>query len=121
VYIYIYIEDLVANALIEQMKKNNEKSVLFEKLDDYGARVVDYINNKTNNRAVLLVSQQSTMDMLVDYSDYFELYEDENGKQGIKLKNGITADNLWEQFRSYLSYPMIKAFMDKECVEALGA
>ena len=38
-YIYIEIEELVANALIELVEKKGRREVLFKELDEYGARV----------------------------------------------------------------------------------
>lgn len=35
--IYIGIEDLVANALIELVEKSEKREVLFKQLDEYGA------------------------------------------------------------------------------------
>ena len=41
-------------------------------------------------------------------------------EEGIRLKEGITVEKLWEQFRGYLSVDVMLAFMDKMAVSALG-
>ena len=43
--IYIGIEDLVANALIELVEKSEKREVLFKQLDEYGAKVIKYLND----------------------------------------------------------------------------
>ena len=55
-YIYIEIEDLVANALIELVENKGKREVLFKELDEYGARVIDVLSSDGKTKAVLLVS-----------------------------------------------------------------
>lgn len=117
-YIYIGIEDLVANALIELVEKSEKREVLFKQLDEYGAKVIKYLNDK-QEQAVLVLSKERTNDFLHDYSDYFELFS--NGMdEGIRLKTGISVSQLWEKFRGYLSVDVMLAFMDKVSISALG-
>ena len=112
--IYIGIEDLVANALIELVEKSEKREVLFKQLDEYGAKVINYLNDK-QEQAVLVLSNE----FLHDYSDYFELFSD-NIDEGIRLKEGIPVSRLWEKFRGYLSVNVMLAFMDRVSVSALG-
>ena len=56
-YIYIEIEDLVANALIELVEKRGKREVLFRELDEYGARVIDVLSSDGETKAVLVVSR----------------------------------------------------------------
>ena len=45
--VYIGIEDLAANALIEIMTNNaNNRFVSYKELEDYGAEVVKFLNLK---------------------------------------------------------------------------
>ncbi len=44
-YIYIGIEDLVANALTELVEKSEKREVLFKELDEYGVKVIKYLND----------------------------------------------------------------------------
>lgn len=114
--IYIGIEDLVANALIELVEKSEKREVSFEQLDNYGAEVIKILNGK-QEQAVLLLSKERTNLFLHDYSQYFELNEKE---EGIRLKDGVTVTSLWEKFRAYLSVDVMLAFMDKVSISALG-
>lgn len=116
--IYIGIEDLVANALIELIEKSEKKYVFFKELDDYGACVINLLNDQ-GEQAVLILSTQRTNEFLHDYSDYFELFSKE-GNEGIQLREGITVDDLWERFRGYLSVDVMKAFMNQQAIRALG-
>lgn len=117
-YIYIGIEDLVANALIELVEKSEKREVLFKQLDEYGAKVIKYLNDK-REQAVLVLSKERTNEFLYDYSDYFELFS--NGMdEGIRLKEDVSVGQLWEKFRGYLSVEVMLAFMDSGAVSALG-
>lgn len=116
--IYIGIEDLVANALIELVEKTSVREVLFKDLDKYGAMVVEFLNKK-EEQAVLILSKERTNEFLYDYSDYFELFSGTTGK-GIRLKEEISVEKLWEKFRGYLSVEVMLAFMSAQAITALG-
>ena len=119
--VYIGIEDLVANALIELIEQKNQREVLFKDLDKYGAMVIKCLNEEGYEEAVLLLSKERTDAFLHDYTDYFELYTDDNDvDEGIRLKPEITAERLWEIFRCYLSADVLEAFMNDEAVSLLG-
>ena len=117
-YIYIEMEDLVANALIELVEKKGKREVGFKELDQYGAKVVEVLS-EGETRAILLVSRESQMAMLEDYSDLFEEFE-RDGAHGIKLKEGIPTSMLWRRFRASLSVKVMLAFQAAETVAALG-
>lgn len=115
--VYIGIEDLVANALIELIEHANKRVVLFRELDEYGALVVKVLINK-GNQAVLILSKERTSEFLRDYSSFFELCS--IGKEeGVRLKDGISVNDLWKTFRGALSTDAMLAFMDKSAVAAL--
>ena len=116
--IYIGIEDLVANALIELAEHKKQREVLFKDLDRYGAKVVKLLNQE-NEQAVLILSKERTNEFLHDYSHYFELST--NGfEEGIRLKDNVDIDVLRVKFRSYLSIKVMLAFIDRTSVESLG-
>lgn len=116
--IYIGIEDLVANALIELVENTGSRQVFFKDLDEYGAMVVKCLNDK-NEQAVLLLSKERTNEFLHDYSDLFEFFS-EGISEGIRLKDGVTVEELWEKFRGYLSVDVMLAFMDSVAISKLG-
>ncbi len=82
--IYIGIEDLVANALIELAGKSEKREVLFKQLDEYGSKVIKCLNDK-QEQAVLSLSKERTNEFLYDYSEYFELFSS-GMDEGIRLK-----------------------------------
>ena len=118
-YIYIEIEDLVANALIELVEKNDRREVLFRELDEYGARVIDILNSDGKTNAILVVSRESQMALLEDYSNMFEPFE-KDGALGIRLKDGVTSIDLWKRFCASLSLKVIRAFQTQQAKQALG-
>ncbi len=107
----IGIEDLVANALIENLKTDaTKKFVSYNEIESYGAKVVKFLTDE-QNEAILIFSRANTNQMLHDYSDFFEEIEIEN-KLGIKLKETATLDSLISTFRGYLTLTLLKAFIN---------
>lgn len=117
--VYIGIEDLAANALIEVMsKKNDTRFVSYAELENYGAEVVKFLNLK-GEKAILILSRESTNDMFRNYSDIFEEAFDK-GTLGIKLKSDITVEDLINKFRGYLAWDVLLAFINEQTVAKLG-
>lgn len=116
---YIGIEDLAANALIEILKTKEDNlsqyTVTYAELEDYGAEVVHYLGKK-GEKAVLILSRESTSLMLHNYSDFFE--EKEAGT-AIALREGKTVSDLIVRFRTYLEFDVMMAFMDDRTVQVL--
>lgn len=122
---YIGIEDLAANAMIEILEKKQQEqenieginlSVSLKDLEDYGAEVVRYLNNETSEKAILILSRESTDYMFKNYSDFFE--EDDN-ESAIKLREGKTVEDLKNKFRTYKAADLISAYMAKTTVKIL--
>lgn len=117
-YVYIGIEDLVANAIIELVEKSKKGEVLFSQINRYGAKVVQILSNN-GKKAILILSEERTNAFLQDYSDYFELFSTGN-EEGIRVKEDISVGDLWKRFRGYLSIEVMKAFMDECSICELG-
>lgn len=122
---YIGIEDLAANAMIEILEKKQQEqenieginlSVSLKDLEDYGAEVVRYLNNETSEKALLILSRESTDYMFKNYSDFFE--EDDN-ESAIKLREGKTVEDLKNKFRTYKAADLISVYMAKTTVKIL--
>lgn len=124
---YIGIEDLAANAMIEILEKKQKDgksvegplSVTLRDLEEYGAEVVRYINTKTNEKALLILSRASTVYMFRNYSDFFE--ETDEGESAIKLREGKTVEDLKAKFRTYKAFDLINAYMADATVQVLYA
>ncbi len=107
----IGIEDLVANALIENLKQNpsTERFVSYSEIESYGANVVKFLT-KEGNEAVLIFSRATTNQMLRDYSRFFE-ETTIDGKAGIQLKSTVEIEELIDTFRGYLTLTLLKAYI----------
>ena len=115
---YIGIEDLAANGLIEVMSKYKKRFLSYKQIEEYGSRVVEFLN-ESGEKAVLILSRESTMAMYRDYSDYFEEQE-VNGGKGIKLRDGIEIGDLIARFRGYLALEVLLAMVNEKTSEVLG-
>lgn len=114
---YIGIEDLAANALIFSLEKG--KSFLtYDEIENYGTKVVQILNEK-GEKAVLILSRESTKALFRNYSEYFEEQEI-NNTMGIALKEDKQVKDLIVQFRGYLALDVLMAFVNEESVQVLG-
>lgn len=115
---YIGMEDLAANALIESLNKGQKRFLTYKEIEKYGSEVVQILNEK-NEKAVLILSRESTNALFRNYSDYFE-EKIENSEKGIALKEGIKSETLIMQFRGYLALDVLMAFINERSIQALG-
>ena len=69
---YIGIEDLAANALIELLQKEENRSfITYKELERYGTQVVSLLSER-GEKAVLLLSRENTNAMFRDYSEFLK-------------------------------------------------
>ena len=117
--IYIQIEDLVANAFIDLVENQGRREIFYSDLDMYGAKVIEQLNRNDNTKAVLVISRESQLAMLEDYSDMFEAFEQE-GAKGIRLLEKVSPMDLWARFCTSLSYSVLMAFREPSVKQVLG-
>ena len=119
---YIGIEDLAANALIEILQSKNgddsQNIVTYAELEKYGAEVVHYLGEQ-GEKAVLILSRESTNHMLCSYSDFFVETETDKKEPAIELRKGKTVSDLIERFWTYLEIDVLLAFMSEKTVSVL--
>lgn len=115
---FIGIEDLAANALIEVLSVGGCRFLTYSKIETYGNKVVEILN-EDEERAVLILSRNSTSAMYSDYSDFFE-EKVINGERGIFLREGKNVEDLITNFRGYLPLSVLLAFVDPRSRQALG-
>lgn len=115
---YIGIEDLAANALIIALSKGERRFLTYGEIENYGSSVVQFLNEK-GEKAILILSRESTNDLFRNYSDFFEEQEQE-GLLGISLKEGIQINDLIVKFRGYLALDVLMAFVNEHSIQALG-
>lgn len=115
---YIGMEDLAANALIEAMKKGSRRFLTYEEIENYGSRVLQILNGN-GEKAVLILSRESTNALFRNYAEFF-VEKEENYTKGIALKEDKRIEDLIEQFRGYLALDVLMALVNERAVSALG-
>lgn len=113
---FIKMEYLVANALVELYEKKQIDKISLEQIRDYGIKVEEELNNKNDTRAILLFSNNYTREFLHDYSDLFELIDED-----IKIRSGVTIDDIREHILSYISVDILIALLDQKALKVIDA
>lgn len=110
---YIYIEDLVANALIQKIEKNQSREVRFSELNEYGVKLVAWWSDKRKIQVTVLLSKFDTDRMMSNYADFFSTRLDPDiGEFIFSLKPDKTSEDLRKTFRSYLSVDLLLSFIE---------
>ena len=117
---FIGIESLAANALIEIIGKTGKREVDFATLVKYGMRVVQFLLEKSGEEAILLLSKKYQLDMIENYSTFFDVVLGKPGQGVFKLREGVTVEELSSYFRWTMSIKIIQAFMSEEVIMELG-
>lgn len=107
----IYMEDLVANALIENIERNHTRQIKFTELDEYGASLTSWWLQNKHIMITVLISRYYTNELLHSYSDFFEIKTDQDNEIFICLRDNKTVDDLRNTFRTYLSMDMLNSFI----------
>lgn len=107
----IYMEDLVANALIENIERNHTRRIRFTDLDEYSVRLASWWLKNKRISVTVLISKYYTNELLYNYSEFFEMRTDDRNELFICLREGKTVDDLRNTFRSYLSMDMLTSFI----------
>ena len=103
---FIGVEILAANALIEALENERGSSVTFSKLEEYGIKVVRFLETTYKEQAVILYNENQVGNRILNYTEYFEVTDD-----SITVKEGVTATDLRRKFRAPLTYEILKAFL----------
>ena len=117
---FIGIESLAANALIELMDREQTCEVSFDTLVRYGLEVVRVFGMRTGEEAVLLLSRQDQLDMMENYSEYFEVDVSDTYGGTFRLKDTASLEDLRKYFRWTMTVRLFEAFMSPEALQKLG-
>lgn len=117
---FIGIESLAANALIELMDREHTREVSFDTLVRYGLEVVRVFGMRTGEEAVLLLSRQDQLDMMENYSEYFEVDVSDTYGGTFRLKDTASLEDLRKYFRWTMTVRLFEAFMSPEALQKLG-
>jgi len=116
---FIGIESVAANALIERVKAG-KRYVDFKTIVNYGTKVARLLQKETNKEPILLLYKDYQLAMLENYSSFFEVESKGPGLDVFWLKEGKTSEDLENTFRWNLSVKLIKAYMSEEAIKELG-
>ena len=117
---FIGIESLAANALIELMDREQTREVSFDTLVRYGLEVVRVFGMRTGEEAVLLLSRQDQLDMMENYSEYFEVDVSDTYGGTFRLKDTASLEDLRKYFRWTMTVRLFEAFVSPEALQKLG-
>lgn len=122
--IFIGIESITANALIELLEKQNKREVSFDMIVRYGTQVAHILEKNINEEPILLLSRKYQINMIEKYSDFFEA-DLSSGKQGVSFRlkgedKQKIIESLTKSFRCTMSMQFLKAFMSVDALQELG-
>ena len=104
---FIGVEILAANVLINLIESGKRRSVSLEELNKCGIEVVNILEKKFNEKAVVLYDKTRIGSFVVDYSDFFK-FEDDT----LYVKDNVEdTEQLRDWFRGTLSYEILSAII----------
>ena len=113
---FIKMEYLVANALVELYDKKGVDRISLDQIQKYGIKVEEELNSKENTRAILLYSNVYTKEFLEDYSEWFELIDNQ-----IKIRSGVGVEDIREHILSYVSVDVLFALLAEKTLRVIDA
>ena len=119
-YTFIGIESLAANALISLLEENNVRVVSFDTLVNYGMEITRIYKRDTGEDAILLLSREYQLNMIANYSDFFDVKIDNAGQGVFCLKEDVDLEQVKFYFRYTMKISLLKAFLAPEVLEKLG-
>ncbi|MCM1542932.1 MAG: hypothetical protein NC121_16960 [Blautia sp.] len=121
---FIGIESITANALIELLEKRDEREISFDMIVRYGTQVARVLEENFNEEPVLLLSRKYQINMIENYSDFFEAdLSPKRQEVFFRLKGEDkqkTIEALTKSFRCTMGMPLLKAFMSVDALRELG-
>ena len=115
---YLTLEDLVPNALIELVENDVGRTVSYPTILEYGNVVVKELE-KRNIDAILLIYRDKTLQFENDYKEIFDFFEiDDIGY--VKLKDNISTQYLRKYFRTRQSLETLIALTSDNSKQTLG-
>lgn len=118
VFIYLTLEDLVPNALIQLVENDISRIVSYSTILQYGDIVIQELE-KRNINAILLIYKDKTIQFEDDYKEIFDFFEIDNIGY-VKLKDNINTQYLRKYFRTHQSLDTLIALTSNNSKQALG-
>lgn len=115
---YLTLEDLVPNALIELIENDVSRSVSYLTIIQYGNVVIKELE-KRNIDAILLIYRDTALQFEDEYKEVFDFFEIDN-IQYVKLKDNISTKHLRKYFRTRQSLDTLIALTSDNSKQVLG-
>jgi len=115
---YLTLEDLVPNALIELIENDVCRSVSYLTIMQYGNVVIKELE-KRNINAIMLIYRDNALQFEDEYKEIFDFYEIDNIGY-VKLKDNINTQYLRKHFRTRQSLDTLIALTSDNSKKVLG-
>ena len=115
---FLTLEDLVPNALIELIENDVSRTVSYPTILQYGEIVVKELE-KRNINAILLIYRDKTLQFEDEYKEIFDFIEIDNIGY-VKLKDNISTQYLRKYFRTRQSLDTLIALTSNASKQLLG-
>jgi len=115
---YLTLEDLVPNAIIELVENDISRMVSYPTILEYGNVVIKELE-KRNIKAILLIYRDMTMQFEYEYKEIFDFFEIDNIEY-VRLKDNISTNYLRKYFRTRQSLDTLIALTSDNSKQVLG-
>ena len=113
--LYLTIEDIVPNSIIELEKINGRKNVTIEEAKKYGEEVAKHLT-KRGYYTRLKLNPGLTESFEIKYGNYFEKYYDKD-TYGYYLNEEKDIEEITKIFRTPLVSEVIESFTNQEVIK----
>lgn len=116
--VYFYLDDIIANAMIESIKIDGRRIMLIRTAKNYGEKVVERLQEMNWVKTVRLKNIHTNAILLFEknYSDYFIPFMI-GEERGYLLRDGVDVMILENLFRKNYPLEVIEAFSNPEIVK----
>lgn len=114
---FIDLEDVVPNSLIEILENDIAKEVSFPILIQYGQQIVEELAKKGINATMLFYKEKNNKFKQI-YKDVFDFYS-KGDMLWVKCKPNITSKYLREHFRAYQNIDKLEAMVSTNSIKVI--
>ena len=112
--LYLTVEDIIANSIIELNKIDGSREVMIEEAKKYGQEVANHLKNK-GYYTLLKLNPSLTESFELKYSDYFQKYY-ENDSYGYQLQDKKNIEDIDSIFRKPIAEELVDSFSNEEVI-----
>lgn len=115
---FLYLEDIVPNGLIELIESNTANEISYKQAMEYGYQVALELEKRGIN-TTLVFYKNKTIQFERDYKNIFDFYELDCATI-VKLKPNKNVNDLRDNFRGYQTLDNVIAMTSQERRKVLG-